>query len=96
MHELAKKLQITPASASTLADRLIETGWVERHTDEKDRRIIHLQLRPKSKRKMQDMMDGHSERIEEVMNHLSLHDRQTLLRILRILQDHAANEQSAN
>lgn len=88
MRELADGLQITGASASALADRLIETGWVERVLDDRDRRVVHLQLRPESKKRLKGMQGQHIAQMEIILNKLSLHDRQTLLRILRIFHEH--------
>ncbi|HET6608907.1 MAG TPA: helix-turn-helix domain-containing protein [Rhodopila sp.] len=44
--ELAEFLLIQPHSASELADRLTTLDLVARHPDEKDRRVMNLQLTP--------------------------------------------------
>ena len=42
MSELAEEMNITLPSATSLVDRLVKSGWVERQPDPNDRRIIRL------------------------------------------------------
>jgi DNA-binding MarR family transcriptional regulator len=44
MSELARRLMISPSSATELADRLVERGWVERTPDPSDRRTVVIRL----------------------------------------------------
>jgi DNA-binding MarR family transcriptional regulator len=46
MGELARRLAITPSSATDVVDRLVEHGWVERVTSPADRRTVSVQLTP--------------------------------------------------
>jgi MarR family transcriptional regulator, transcriptional regulator for hemolysin len=52
MRELARELDISEPAATALADRLVRGGFVERHTDPTDRRIVRLEL----SRKGRDLM----------------------------------------
>jgi DNA-binding MarR family transcriptional regulator len=44
MGELAEEMNITLPSATSLVDRLVKSGWVERQPDADDRRIIRLSV----------------------------------------------------
>jgi MarR family transcriptional regulator, organic hydroperoxide resistance regulator len=44
MGELAEEMNISLPSATSLVDRLVKSGWVERRPDPKDRRIIRLSI----------------------------------------------------
>lgn len=42
--QVAEKLHLTPGTMTSMADRLIRKGYVERIRDQEDRRIVRLQL----------------------------------------------------
>jgi len=42
MREFARALQVSPGSATALADRLVQAGAAERHSEREDRRIVRL------------------------------------------------------
>ncbi|WP_052487803.1 MarR family transcriptional regulator [Gordoniibacillus kamchatkensis] len=44
MTDLASWSRVTPATMSTLADRLAKHGWIERRKSGDDRRVVKLQL----------------------------------------------------
>ena len=44
MSELAEEMNISLPSATSLVDRLVKSGWVERQADPDDRRIIRLAI----------------------------------------------------
>ena len=50
MHYYGQKLLISKPNMTTLADKLIKKGLLERQTDEKDRRIINLTITPKGEK----------------------------------------------
>ena len=52
MRELARELDISEPAATALADRLVRGGFVARHTDPTDRRIVRLELSSKGLRLM--------------------------------------------
>ena len=49
MRYYGQKLFISKPNMTTLADKLIKEGLLERQTDENDRRIINLMITPKGK-----------------------------------------------
>ena len=50
LSELGKKMYLHPSTITGLIDRLEKKGYVERSRDQKDRRVIYVQLTPKGKR----------------------------------------------
>lgn len=44
MTDIAKHLKIKPASATSLVDRLVQQGWLERKADDNDRRKVYISL----------------------------------------------------
>lgn len=55
LKEFAREMDIAPASASEMIDRLHDAGWVSRRQDERDRRRIVLELTPQAR----DCSDNH-------------------------------------
>lgn len=47
--QVAKKLHLTPGTMTSMTDRLIRKGYVERKRDEGDRRVIRLYLTRKGR-----------------------------------------------
>ena len=50
MHYYSQKLLISKPNMTTLADKSISEGLLERQTDENDRRIINLMITPKGEK----------------------------------------------
>ena len=50
MHYYGQKLFISKSNMTTLVDKLIKEGLLERQTDKNDRRIINLIITPKGKK----------------------------------------------
>lgn len=85
MSELAGELHISAAALSTLVDRIVTMGWVERTRDEHDRRIVYLELSGNSRHKLNVLAEKKMERMAQLFDHLNNEELQDLLRILRRL-----------
>lgn len=87
--ELADLLSIGRAAAGTLIDELETRGLVERRPDPADRRVWQIHLTDLAA----DMVAGSyemDERLTEALRAgLSRQDRQTLIRLLKIVNDNA-------
>jgi DNA-binding MarR family transcriptional regulator len=46
MADLAQSLRITPASATSLVERMVKSGWLERSDDPSDRRKVWISIVP--------------------------------------------------
>ena len=62
----AQALQVSPASASAMVERLVELDLVERYIPHEDRRTVRLQLSDKGKR----ITFAHRQVIEKVISEL--------------------------
>lgn len=86
MQEVAKFLSITPPSATSLIDGLIQSGMVTRVSDASDRRMIRLEISLKGK---QILGKTHKEmmlHIRQVLEKLDSKDIDDLIRIMKKLQ----------
>jgi len=54
---LADQLEVKPITLTRLVDRLVESGWVVRQPDPKDRRAVQLHLTEKSRPLLQTMQE---------------------------------------
>jgi len=87
MRELADELHISPGSATLLADRLVESGWLIRTQDGNDRRIICLELSAEAGKKLVVMRARRMKQAGIMLDKLGVKDQQELERILGLLQD---------
>ena len=87
MRELADELLISPGSATLLADRLVESGWLVRTPDENDRRSIRLELSAEAGRKLIELLKMKMKQTGVMLDKLELKDMRELDRILALLQD---------
>lgn len=55
---LAKECDITPASISTMCDRLFAAGWIQRLIDPEEKRAFIIRLTPEGERKVKDVRDA--------------------------------------
>ncbi|MCK5863271.1 MAG: MarR family transcriptional regulator, partial [Candidatus Hydrogenedentes bacterium] len=64
--QLAQTLQVSPASASVMVDRLVELKLVDRYTSEEDRRTVKLDISSAGKK----IIHAHYQVMEEVVSEL--------------------------
>ena len=86
MGELAEKLHTTPASTSTLVDRLIKAGWLERKPDPEDRRAWYLSLPENQRQRLREVSNHKVERITAIFNQLTAEERQDFTHLLQRLE----------
>lgn len=92
MGELADELHISPGSATLLANRLIEAGWLTRRYDAQDRRTVYVELSKETNQKFETMMKRRMEQTDQILGHLSQADLRELDRILQTLLGSLAAE----
>lgn len=89
MNELARFLRISRPAATSLADRLISQGLVDRAGDARDRRVVQLSLTPKGKRILGEIWDEKRRMLLQVFGQIPTVDRfqylRTLERVVAIL-----------
>ena len=87
MRELADELLISPGSATLLADRLVESGWLIRTQDDSDRRSIRVELSAEAGKKLVELLKRKMKQTGVMLDKLDLKDMRELERILVLLQD---------
>jgi len=84
--ELAKMLSVTKPQMTFLVEQLVETGIVERHPDDKDRRVIHLVLSEKGRTLLKEMKQKVKNNIKTQLAGLTKDDLQEMAAALDTLR----------
>jgi DNA-binding MarR family transcriptional regulator len=80
--DLIEYLATTPAAITTLVDRMVKNGLIERNRDEKDRRIVWLHLTDKGQYEGNRGMEMRKAFLHESLNRISHHNQQLLVYLL--------------
>lgn len=83
---LSEWLGTKASSTSILVDRLVETKWLQRVADEKDRRVTFLQLTRSAEKQLEQIMKARTERMMRVLRTFSSADLKELDRVLQKFQ----------
>lgn len=83
--ELAEHLRISASSAAQLTERLFKANLIERHQDEKDRRMVRLSVTEKGIQEVSTLKENMYQRVEELFSSLSPEDLREFLRIHQVL-----------
>lgn len=83
--ELAEELEITLPSITTLADKLVAQGYVERKKSDKDRRIVYLVITEEGRDLWNEIRDERRKRLHKYYDALSEEDIRHLIRIYNII-----------
>jgi MarR family 2-MHQ and catechol resistance regulon transcriptional repressor len=84
-HALAQKLLRSGGNMTLVVDNLQKQGWVKRQRQEKDRRMVEIQLTPKGRRLITRIFPEHAKVIARVMGELTPAEQEDLRRIARKL-----------
>jgi DNA-binding MarR family transcriptional regulator len=76
------RLQLTPSTMTSLADRLERGGYVRRQPHPTNRRVIVLELTPKGRRAFQGELDFYRELIDRTLSPLGEEAKRVVLRAL--------------
>jgi DNA-binding MarR family transcriptional regulator len=79
--ELAEALALTSPAITSLTDKLIALGYVERERAEKDRRVVYTKITEEGHKITSKMIEDQKEVIQEFFSVLSEEDIQHLRRI---------------
>jgi len=85
MKDIARFLSITPASATSLVNGLVETGVLVRAVDAKDRRIIRLRATVYGKKELSNAENQAKKELKRIFLKLSNNDRSYLVAVLEKL-----------
>lgn len=87
MKDIARKLSITPPSATTIVETLIGRQLLKRELDVTDRRIVRIVLAPKAWKFFTQMKDKKLTIMKNLFAKLNEQDTKELMRILQLLID---------
>ena len=79
--EISEKLRITSGAVTQLVDGLVELDFLERISDEKDRRVISLKFTKNGLKKYLDFKKEHLEKISFLLSDLTDEELETLIQI---------------
>jgi DNA-binding MarR family transcriptional regulator len=83
MSDLAEALDMTPASASALVDRMDQRGFVTRRSDPDDRRTVLVELSKRGRHILDVMERGSSDHFGRLIEKMTPHERDALATTLR-------------
>jgi DNA-binding MarR family transcriptional regulator len=93
--DLARWLDVTAATASTLLDRLVDRGLIERREDPHDRRQHRCQATAAGSELVRKFFEGTQAQNRELLTALSDAELQTVLQALKILIDAAGRARAS-
>lgn len=80
--QVAKALQVTPSAVTTLSDRLVSAGLVQRTRDLGDRRVVRLELTPKGLATTAELEAVKRDTIAKYASALTDDEMRALIRVL--------------
>lgn len=83
MCDLAESLSVSTPAVTGLVDRMVKGGYVRRVRDQKDRRVINIELTSKGITAAKGVSTTRRKMIEELFGRLTSAERETYLGILR-------------
>lgn len=85
MKELARKLNVTPGSASQSVEALVEMGMLEREVGQRDRRTISVTLTMRGLEVCENAFERFNFILDETLSEFNAAERETLARVLKEL-----------
>lgn len=82
MQDVAEKFHISMPSATSLVNKLVLLKLVKRQSNQKDRRIVTLEITKKGVTLLQEGWKKKQEKINHLLNFIPKQDKPELLRIL--------------
>jgi DNA-binding MarR family transcriptional regulator len=89
MSQVSERLGVTPAAASQLVEKLVQSGYLERTEDPEDRRAKVLRLTKEGSKLVSDGIEERYRWLEDISKRLSAEDSQKIDEALAILTNAA-------
>jgi MarR family transcriptional regulator, 2-MHQ and catechol-resistance regulon repressor len=86
LKKISEEMMVTGANITCVVDNLEKEGFVKRVPSKEDRRVIHAELTPQGKAKIESIMPAYSDSMATVISPLSDHEQKELTRLLTKLQ----------
>src|SRR5512138_2159692 len=96
MSEVSERFEITPAAASQLVDKLVQSGLVHREEDPQDRRAKSLNLTPKGKELILQGIEDRYRWVEPLAEKLTPEQRAKVNEALIIMTEAASQLEAAH
>ena len=91
MSEISERFDVTPAAASQLVDKLVQSGYLERAEDPSDRRAKLLKLSPSGAKLVEQGMNERHRWMDELARNFSAEEQKKISEALDILTGAAKN-----
>lgn len=82
MSEIAQQMKITPASTTSMVDKLVKKDFLERSSDPENRRAVYIALSAHAETHFEKMMQSKLFHLSTIFAELSEQDRKDLERVL--------------
>src|SRR3954466_8814838 len=89
--ELAEQMEMQPITLTRLIDKLCDNGWIERRSDDKDRRVNRLYLRKAARPLLLKLAELRSELTATALDGINPADAQRLLTQLESIKENVRN-----
>jgi MarR family transcriptional regulator for hemolysin len=89
--ELAEQMEMQPITLTRLIDRLCDNGWIERRSDDSDRRVNRLYLRKAAKPLLAKLAGLKSELTATALEGINPSDANRLLAQLETIKENVRN-----
>jgi MarR family transcriptional regulator for hemolysin len=89
--ELAEQMEMQPITLTRLIDRLCDNGWIERRSDETDRRVNRLYLRKAARPLLGKLSGLRSELTATALQGINPSDAHRLLAQLELIKENVRN-----
>jgi DNA-binding MarR family transcriptional regulator len=83
--QLAKTVGVSPPAATQLVDKLVEHGWVERHHDEADRRVVRVDYVLGMHEVASRIMEGPRRRVQGAIDSLEDEEARAFVKGLKLM-----------
>lgn len=84
--DIGKRLVLDNATLSGVLDRLADRGWIEKRTDQKDKRLLRVYRTKKTNALKGELGKERDQANEEILQSLSIEEKVLLKRLLRDVQ----------
>jgi len=85
MSEISERFEVTPAAASQLVDKLVQSGYIQREEDPNDRRAKFLNLTDKGREVIQQGFEERYRWVDELTERLTEEERVQISEALDIM-----------
>lgn len=85
MSEISERFEVSPAAASQLVDKLVQSGYIQREEDPNDRRAKLLNLTDKGRELIRQGIDERYRWVEELAGKLTAEERVQVSEALNIM-----------